>query len=502
MNVSPFERKGIVKLNELKEMGCGSCGGSCGTPSGCGDSGACSSGACNKMNSYDWLTDVPVGDLASRYPYVEVAFKNGQRKDFYLNPSAELGTGDFVCVESSVGMDIGTIVLSGDLVRYQMKKKNVQERSIERKVIRLATQEELQRLKELRAKEEDSMIKSRVIARNLKLDMKISDVEFQADARKAIFYYIADGRVDFRELIKVYAREFNVKVEMKQIGSRQEAGLVGGIGMCGRELCCSTWLSTFKNVNITVVRYQNLSINQAKLSGQCGRLKCCLNFELDTYLDALKVFPKNADKLHTERGDAYLQKTDIFKYLMWYSYPGSTKLYPLNIERVREILELNKQNKAAADLDKMKVILQAPADQEPEHVDLAAQTSISSLRKTAERNKKKMKDNRGGGEGRNAAPNNNREQRPASNNQQAKEHRDKRNNRDSRGPRPPKASNEAGAVNPSNNQQSGGQQQPPRDRDRRPQHNRNRPPRRDGNQNPNTKKDNSKPNPSAPENNA
>jgi cell fate regulator YaaT (PSP1 superfamily) len=198
------------------------------------------------MNSYDWLTDVPVGDLSSRYPYVEVAFKNGQRKDFYLNPSAELGTGDFVCVESSIGMDIGTIVLSGDLVRYQMKKKNVQERTIERKVTRLASQEELQKLKELRAKEEDSMIKARVIARNLKLDMKISDVEFQADARKAIFYYIADGRVDFRELIKVYAREFNVKVEMKQIGSRQEAGLVGGIGMCGRELCCSTWLSTFK----------------------------------------------------------------------------------------------------------------------------------------------------------------------------------------------------------------------------------------------------------------
>ncbi|MCX8478752.1 MAG: regulatory iron-sulfur-containing complex subunit RicT [Chitinophagales bacterium] len=481
-------------------MGCGSCGGSCGTPSGCGDSGACASGACNKMNSYDWLTDVPVGDLSSRYPYVEVAFKNGQRKDFYLNPSAELGTGDFVCVESSIGMDIGTIVLSGDLVRYQMKKKNVQERTIERKVTRLASQEELQKLKELRAKEEDSMIKARVIARNLKLEMKISDVEFQADARKAIFYYIADGRVDFRELIKVYAREFNVKVEMKQIGSRQEAGLVGGIGMCGRELCCSTWLSTFKNVNITVVRYQNLSINQAKLSGQCGRLKCCLNFELDTYLDALKVFPKNADKLHTERGDAYLQKTDIFKFLMWYSYPGSTKLYPLNIERVREILELNKQNKPAADLDKVKVILQAPADQEPEHVDLAAQTSISSLRKTAERNKKKNKDHRGGGEGRNPNANQNREQRPASNNPQAREHRDKRNNRDNKGPQAPKSNVEGGAAN--NGEQRPQGNAPQQNRDRRPQHNRNRPQRRDRNPNPNnTNQDNSKPSPSAPENN-
>lgn len=493
-------------------MGCGSCGSSCGTPGGCGDSGACSSGACNKMNSYDWLSDVPVGDLASRYPYVEVAFKNGQRKDFFMNPSAELGTGDFVCVESSVGMDIGTIVLSGDLVRYQLKKKNVQERSIDRKVIRLANEDELQRLKELRAKEEAAMIKARVIARNLKLDMKISDVEFQADARKAIFYYIADGRVDFRELIKVYAREFNVKVEMKQIGSRQEAGLVGGIGMCGRELCCSTWLSSFKNVNITVVRYQNLSINQAKLSGQCGRLKCCLNFELDTYLDALKVFPKNADKLHTERGDAYLQKTDIFKYLMWYSYPGSTKLYPLNIERVREILELNKQNKLAADLDKMKVIIETSVEQEPEHVDLAAQTSISSLRKTAERNKKKQKDTRGPNNNNKAgASNPARENRTPANNQQARDHRDKRQNRDNRPPhgsRPspkPADPNSPAPAKPGNAERPQGGEQaqnPNRDRDRRHQNNRSRPPRRDrpaGENKPNT--DTPKPNQSAPENN-
>jgi len=271
-------------------------------------------------------------------------------------------------------------------------------------------------------------------------------------------------------------------------------------------------LSSFKNVNITVVRYQNLSINQAKLSGQCGRLKCCLNFELDTYLDALKVFPKNADKLHTERGDAYLQKTDIFKYLMWYSYPGSTKLYPLNIERVREILELNKQNKLAADLDKMKVIIETSVEQEPEHVDLAAQTSISSLRKTAERNKKKQKDTRGPNNNNKAgASNPARENRTPANNQQARDHRDKRQNRDNRPPhgsRPspkPADPNSPAPAKPGNAERPQGGEQaqnPNRDRDRRHQNNRSRPPRRDrpaGENKPNT--DTPKPNQSAPENN-
>lgn len=342
------------------------------------------------MNTYDWLMNMPIAGIDSRYPIVEVSFKNGQRKGYYYNLSQEFITGDCVCVESSVGVEIGEITLSGELVRLQMKKLEKTERSVEKKVIRKASEQELKTMDSFRTKEKQSMIKARAIARQMKLDMKISDVEYQGDGKRAIFYYIADGRVDFRELIKVYAREFNVKVEMKQIGSRQEAGLVGGIGSCGRELCCSTWLTDFKNVNIGVARYQNLSINQAKLSGQCGRLKCCLNFELDTYLEALKEFPKDVDMIKTQRGDAYLQKSDIFKYLMWYSYKGSTKLYPLSVAKVAELKAMNSAGKMPADLEQLQVEI-VPKVAKEEYIDVIGQTSLSSLRRTAQRKKSKGK---------------------------------------------------------------------------------------------------------------
>ncbi|WP_232517135.1 regulatory iron-sulfur-containing complex subunit RicT [Chitinophaga sp. MD30] len=218
-------------------------------------------------------------------------------------------------------------------------------------------------MKEKKARERDAMIKARALARNLGLEMKLAEVEIQADGRKATFFYTADDRVDFRELIKIYASEFRVKVEMRQIGARQEAGKVGGIGSCGRELCCSTWLSDFKSVNTTAARYQNLSINQAKLSGQCGRLKCCLNYELDTYLDALKDFPEDADSIQTANGTANLQKKDIFKNLMWYSYENSNKQYPLTITRVKEIRQLNKQGIRPDDLKAVEVVASKPKKQ-------------------------------------------------------------------------------------------------------------------------------------------
>jgi hypothetical protein len=221
------------------------------------------------------------------------------------------------------------------------------------------------------------------MARQLKLELKMAEVEIQADGRKATFFYIADDRVDFRELIKLYAAEFKVKVEMRQIGARQEAGKVGGIGSCGRELCCSSWLTDFKSVNTNAARYQNLSINQTKLSGQCGRLKCCLNYELDTYMDALQFFPDDADTIEMEKSRAFLVKKDIFRNLMWYTLPDSTKQYPLTIERVKKIKELNKQGIRPQDLEPVEVVTNKPKEIEPVYADVVGQISLKSLEKTS-----------------------------------------------------------------------------------------------------------------------
>ena len=255
-----------------------------------------------------------------------------------------------------------------------------------KKVLRRASDRDLDLLKQNKDREKEAVIRSRAISRQLKLDMKVSQVEIQADGRKATFYYIADDRVDFRELIKIFASEFRVKVEMRQIGARQEAGKVGGIGSCGRELCCSTWLTDFKSVNTTAARYQNLSINQSKLSGQCGRLKCCLNYELDTYLDALQQFPDNADTLQVAKGTALLIKKDIFKNLMWYVLPDSNKQYPLLIERVKQIKKLNQQNIVPDDLGAVEVNTGKPKE-ELVNVDLTGQFSLKTLDK-ADRKKR------------------------------------------------------------------------------------------------------------------
>ena len=326
-------------------MGCGSCGtGTDGKPGGCKSHGSCSTSGCNRMNAYNWLSALPLSDASKPYPILEVSFSNGSRKDFYKNNTYHIFEKDqWIVLEGTGGIDIGQVSLTGELVKLQLKKYRVQEDAVVKRVLRAATAEDLELFHTQKEREKAILIRSRAIAKEFKLEMKVCEVELQADGKKATFFYTADSRVDFRELIKVYATDFKVKVEMRQIGARQESAKVGGIGSCGRELCCSTWLTDFKSVNTNTARYQNLSINQTKLSGQCGRLKCCLNYELDTYLDALSVFPDHAEQIETKQGRAFLQKKDIFKNLMWYSFASSNKQYPMTIERVKEIIALNKK---------------------------------------------------------------------------------------------------------------------------------------------------------------
>ncbi len=381
-------------------MGCTGCStGTGGKPNGCKSNGGCSSGGCNRMNAYDWLQNLPITDFDSTCKVIEVSFNQGTRKDFFRNPNLQpFEKGDLIAVEGVSGFDVGEVSLTGEIVRLQMKKRNAREDNPEmKKVLRRAHDRDIDIWKQNKAREPEAVIRSRAIAKQLKLDMKISQVEMQADGRKATFFYIADGRVDFRELIKVYASEFRVKVEMRQIGARQEAGKVGGIGSCGRELCCSTWLTDFKSVNTAAARYQNLSINQSKLSGQCGRLKCCLNYELDIYLDALQHFPDNCDTLQVAKGNAFLIKKDIFKNLMWYTLPDSNKQYPLTIERVRKIKSLNHQGVIPEELEPVDVTSSKTVEKEPEFVELVGQISLRTLEK-ADRKKKQQQRDRGQGQ--------------------------------------------------------------------------------------------------------
>jgi len=372
-------------------MGCSACGSAEGKVLGCKSNGGCSTGSCNRMNVYDWLSNLPFSDPDTSCRIVEVSFNNGSRKDLFRNNTVhQFEKGDLVTVEGVSGFDVGTIMLTGEIVRVQLKKKGVKESDAEiKKVLRRAGDRDLEIMHQNKAREKEALIRTRAIARQLNLDMKVSEVEFQADGRKATFYYIADDRVDFRELIKVLAKEFHVKVEMRQIGARQEAGKVGGIGSCGRELCCSTWLSDFKSVNTTAARYQNLSINQSKLSGQCGRLKCCLNYELDTYLDALQFFPENVDSIKVAKGNALLVKRDIFKNLLWYVLPDSNKQYPLTIDRVKKIQHLNAQGITPEELEAVDLTSSKTKETQPEFVELVGHISLKSLEKTERKRKPK-----------------------------------------------------------------------------------------------------------------
>lgn len=446
-------------------MGCTSCGtAGGGKPSGCKSNGGCSTGGCNRMNTYDWLHNLPMADFDSACKVVEISFNKGTRKDFFRNPSLQpFEKGEMVAVEGVSGFDVGEVSLTGEIVRLQMKKRGVKEDNPEmKKVLRVASDRDIDLMIQNKAREPEAVIRSRAIAKQLKLDMKISQVEMQADGRKATFFYIADGRVDFRELIKVYASEFKVKVEMRQIGARQEAGKVGGIGSCGRELCCSTWLTDFKSVNTAAARYQNLSINQSKLSGQCGRLKCCLNYELDTYLDALKHFPDGCDQIQVAKGNAYLIKKDIFKNLMWYTLPDSTKQYPLTIERVLKIKQLNRQGVIPEELEAVEVTTNKPKTEEPAFVDVVGQITLRSLEKADKKRRQQRQQQQGrpqqkGGQGRPQGPQQPQQgQRPP---QQGRQQGPQQPQQRNRGPQ------QGGQNNPRGNRppQPPRQQRPPQD---------------------------------------
>ncbi len=480
-------------------MGCGNCGvKSDGKPAGCGSSGGCSSGGCNKMNVYDWLAELPIADSLAPFNILEVSFNNGSRKEFYKNNgNLHLDRGELVTVEGIGGFDVGSVNLTGELVKLQLKKMGVKwERTEFKRVLRRASDEDMAKLEETKIREVTALVRSRAIARQLNLNMKLSEVEIQADGKKATFFYTADDRVDFRELIKIFASEFKVKVEMRQIGARQESAKVGGIGTCGRELCCSTWLTDFKSVNTSAARYQNLSINQTKLSGQCGRLKCCLNYELDTYLDALRVFPDNAETIDTASGPAYLLKKDIFKNLMWYTYSDSNKQYPLTISRVREIQEMNRRGQKPEELKAVELESKNPKQiADIGFVDVVGQISLKNLEKSSRKpqNKKRRSGGeqpQGGKEEQGQQPQQQqqpREQRSQQPRQGGQPRRDNRDNREPREPREPRQqqgnrpqAGNAPKAEPQPGQQPQQGQQP---REQRPQQQRQGGPRRDNREN-------------------
>ena len=330
-------------------MGCSTCSTNGDTVAGCQNNGGCSTGGCNKMNVFDWLSnmDLPAIDT---FDVVEVRFKGGNKHFFRNTDDLDLTTGDAVVVDVPNGYHVGHVSLQGELVRLQMKKKKIANDDNLRKVHRIATEEDLKKQANARKREMPTLYRTRQIIQDLKLSMKLSDVEYQADGNKATFYYSADSRVDFRELIKLLAAEFRIRIEMRQISLREEAGRLGGIGSCGRELCCSTWLSNFRSVSTSAARYQKLSLNPSKLSGQCGRLKCCLNYELEPYMEALKDIPDIRRPLVTQKGEAFLQKTDIFRKTMWFCYRGENAWIPVKAARVREVIRLNKQGEHPSSL--------------------------------------------------------------------------------------------------------------------------------------------------------
>ncbi len=443
------------------------CSGGCGTgtnaiPAGCGNNGACGTGdSCNKLSVFDWLGNMALPNGQKPFDIVEVRFKNS-RKEFFRNTSnLSLNVGDVVAVEASSGHDIGTVSLTGELVRLQMKKRNQSADAEEiKKVYRKAKQGDLDKWVEARSLETSSMYRARTIALNLGLEMKLSDVEYQGDKSKAVFYYTAEARVDFRELIKVLAEEFRVRIEMRQIGARQEASRLGGIGSCGRELCCSTWLTDFRTVSTSAARYQQLSLNPLKLAGQCGKLKCCLNYELDAYAEALKEFPDlDGKRLNTRKGEAFLQKTDIFKRMMWFSYKSDPSIMiPMDVKAVKSILEANKNGEQPEELIASKVFVEKTVVAEPSFTNHVVEESLTRF------DKKRPQKNKGG--------------------QQSQKQKAQHQKNKPKGPRSenPKSS----SPDKQANRGQGSQNRP---KPRGPNPNKPNQPRNDQKQNPNTKPD-------------
>ncbi|MDT0685463.1 PSP1 domain-containing protein [Autumnicola psychrophila] len=383
-------------------MACTSCStGKDGQPKGCKNNGTCGTDGCNKLTVFDWLSNMSLPNGEEPFNFVEVRFKNGRKHFFRNSENLSLSMGDVVATEASPGHDVGMVSLAGELVRVQMKKKKVAPDSDEvLKVYRKASQRDIDVWQEARDREDKMKVRAREIAIRLNLQMKISDIEFQGDASKATFYYTADDRVDFRQLIKEFAREFNTRIEMRQIGLRQEASRLGGIGSCGRELCCSTWLTDFRSVSTSAARYQQLSLNPQKLAGQCGKLKCCLNYELDTYLEALKSFPRTDTKLYTKKGIAVCQKIDIFQGVLWYAYEGEwMNWHKLTAEQANKIIVSNKKKEAVGSLEEYEVVLQLEDNKKPDFNNVVGQDSLTRFdnpkASTGKRRNKKRKKRKG-----------------------------------------------------------------------------------------------------------
>lgn len=368
-------------------MGCNSCStGKSGMPPGCKNNGVCGTDGCNKLTVFDWLSNMSMPSHADFFKAVEVRYKNGRKEYFQNSENLGLQIGDVVVTEASTGYDVGVVTLTGELVRMQLKKRRINT-PVEGlpKIYHKASQREIDVWQGLRKKENDIQKHSREIAMALGLEMKISDVEYQGDGSKIVFYYTANDRVDFRELIKEFARTFHARIEMKQIGFRQEAARLGGIGSCGRELCCSTWLTDFRSVNTSAARYQQLSLNPQKLAGQCGKLKCCLNYELDTYLEALKTFPDADVKLSTKKGVVSCQKIDIFKDRLWYAYEHeSAAWHEVSSESANEIIKMNAAGNKPESIEIYAIV------KEPETIlDIATQDSVTRFDKTTVKKRKK-----------------------------------------------------------------------------------------------------------------
>ena len=459
-------------------MGCSSCSNNKsddGVPNGCKSNGNCSSGGCERMSVFNWLSDLPSPNGKKEFNIIEISFKNG-RKDFFRNDKGyTLYKGDSVVVEGSPGVDVGLVMMTGELVKHQMKRKkeNTKLRDL-KKIYRRPTEQDLTVWKEARGREYDTMHEAREMAIKLGLQMKISDVEYQADGKKATFYYTAEQRVDFRELIKVIADRFKVRVEMKQIGSRQEAGRLGGIGSCGRELCCSTWLTDFRTVSTSAARYQQLSLNPQKLAGQCGKLKCCLNFELDQYADALKMFPDTRKVIKTKDGDAVHIKTDVFRRMMWYlvqNSKGPNTIVPLEIDRVFELLELNKKGTTPKDLKSFAVV--EAVEVEPAYENVVGQDDLTRFDQKFTKKKRNNKNrNNRKGEGQN------RGSKPAANNRSKEGGAKRKPNRTQGGK--PNGENRPKSNKPRGEKKEGGTQvnkpknnNRPNNRNRKPNPNRN-----------------------------
>lgn len=458
-------------------MGCSSgCGtGTNGVPAGCNNNGSCGTeSGCNKLSVFDWLGNMNLPNGQRPFDVVEIRFKNSRKEYFRNVNNLSLHVGDVVAVEAGSGHDIGTVSLTGELVRLQLKKRSIRADNEEiKKVYRKAKQSDIDKWREAQSLEIDSMYRARTIALKLGLEMKLSDVEYQGDKSKAIFYYTADARVDFRELIKVLADEFKIRIEMRQIGARQEASRLGGIGSCGRELCCSTWLTDFRTVATSAARYQQLSLNPLKLAGQCGKLKCCLNYELDSYLDALKAFPDmDGKKLLTKKGEAFLQKTDIFKQMMWFSYKHEPGVFiPLSVESVKSIIEDNAKGEAPEQLIPTVNVELKTIPIEPGYDNTVGQDSLTRFDKKGNKSRSgnknrqhRNKDNQG------QKPKQNAQNKPAGNKPQG--------NRTQGQPKSPPQNKapQQGKVNQANNsgQRPKQQNRPPQGNQKKPNSNENK----------------------------